>query len=106
MVCLKDFGYEEAIDYRAGDLETAIARTCLKGIDVYFDSTAGAITDAVLGQLAVGARVVFYGTASVASWNPTPTGPRVERHLLVKRARMQALSSSTSLIDMRKAWPD
>ena len=31
------------------------------------------------------------GTASVASWDPPPTGPRVERHLLVKRARMSGL---------------
>ncbi len=29
------------------------------------------------------------GTASIASWEPIPRGPRVERHLLVKRARMQ-----------------
>ena len=42
----------------------------------------------MLPQLAVGARVVICGTASVASWDPPPTGPRVERHLLVKRARM------------------
>jgi hypothetical protein len=33
--------------------------------------------------------VVVCGTASIASWNPAPLGPRVERHLLVKRARMQ-----------------
>jgi NADPH-dependent curcumin reductase CurA len=25
----------------------------------------------------------------VTNWNPPPLGPRVERHLLVKRARMQ-----------------
>jgi NADPH-dependent curcumin reductase CurA len=37
----------------------------------------------------VGARVVVCGTASVSSWDPMPQGPRVERHLLVKRARMQ-----------------
>ena len=50
--------------------------------------TAGPISDAVLPQLAMGARVVICGTASVASWDRPPTGPRVERHLLVKRARM------------------
>jgi hypothetical protein len=38
---------------------------------------------------AVGARVVICGTASVSNWNPWPNGPRAERHLLVKRARMQ-----------------
>jgi NADPH-dependent curcumin reductase CurA len=33
--------------------------------------------------------VVICGTASVASWQPPPVGPRVERDILVKRARMQ-----------------
>jgi hypothetical protein len=37
------------------------------------------------------ARVVICGTGSIASWDPIPSGPRVERHLLVKRARMQGL---------------
>jgi hypothetical protein len=88
-LCRDDFGFDEAIDYRAGNLDAELARACPKGIDVYFDNTAGAISDAVLGHLAVGARVVVCGTASIASWNPAPLGPRVERHLLVKRARMQ-----------------
>ena len=38
--------------------------------------------------LAVGARIVICGTASISSWDPPPLGPRVERHILVKRARM------------------
>src|SRR6266511_3059688 len=32
---------------------------------------------------------MFGWQASIASWDPPPQGPRVERHLLVKRARMQ-----------------
>lgn len=90
-LCRSEFGYDEAIDYQAGRLDDELARACPKGIDVYFDNTAGAISDAVLRHLAVGARVVICGTASVASWDPVPSGPRVERHLLVKRARMQGL---------------
>jgi NADPH-dependent curcumin reductase CurA len=86
--CREEFGFDEAIDYKAGGIAEALARTCPRGIDVYFDNTAGAISDAVLAQLAVGARVVICGTASIASWDPPPSGPRVERHLLVKRARM------------------
>jgi hypothetical protein len=66
-----------------------LAAACPRGVDVYFDNTAGAISDAVLAQLAPGARVVICGTASISSWDPPPTGPRVERHLLVNRARMQ-----------------
>jgi len=91
-LCLNEFGFDAAIDYRANQgelLDAAIAAACPNGIDVYFDNTAGAISDAVLKHLAVGARVIICGTASIASWNPLPQGPRVERHLLVKRARMQ-----------------
>jgi NADPH-dependent curcumin reductase CurA len=87
-LCRDEFGYDEAIDYKAGNIAEALQAACPRGIDVYFDNTAGAISDAVLAQLAVGARIVICGTASVSNWTPPPQGPRVERHILVKRARM------------------
>jgi hypothetical protein len=91
-LCRNAFGYDAAIDYKGhNDLKAAIAAACPRGVDVYFDNTAGAISDAVLAQLATGARVVICGTAAISSWDPPPTGPRVERHLLVKRARMSGL---------------
>jgi len=90
-LCRDEFGYDEAIDYKAGDVATALTAACPRGIDVYFDNTSGAISDAVLTQLAIGARIVICGTASIASWEPWPIGPRVERHILVKRARMSGL---------------
>src|SRR4029453_17133051 len=68
---------------------SALAAACRAGVDLYFDNTGGAISDTVLRHLAVGARVVICGTASISNWNPWPNGPRTERHLLVKRARMQ-----------------
>ena len=74
---------------KRGDLSAAVAAACPEGVHVYYDNTAGPVSDAVMPHLAVGARVVVCGTASVASWDPPPLGPRVERHLLVKRARMQ-----------------
>jgi NADPH-dependent curcumin reductase CurA len=52
------------------------------------ESVSGSISDAVMARLSIGARVVICGTASVASWDPPPLGPRVERHILVKRARV------------------
>jgi NADPH-dependent curcumin reductase CurA len=88
-LCRDEFRYDAAIDYKAGELDAALADACPRGVDVYFDNTAGGISDAVLRHLAIGARIVICGTASVASWDPPPTGLRVERHLLVKRARMQ-----------------
>lgn len=88
-LCLEAFGYDAAIDYRSEGLEAQIAAACADGVNVYFDNTAGPISDAVFPSLAVRSRVVVCGTASVSSWSSWPTGPRVERHLLVKRARME-----------------
>ena len=88
-LCLDEFGYDAAFDYRSPSFENDLAQSCARGIDVYFDNTAGHISDAVLRQLAKRARVVICGTASVASWDPWPQGPRVERHLLNKSARME-----------------
>lgn len=88
-LCLSEFGFDEAIDYKTADLDAELARACASGIDVYYDNTSGVISDAVMRHLAIGARVVICGTAALQNWSPWPEGPRVERHLLVKRARMQ-----------------
>ena len=88
-LCRDAFGFDAAMDYKSGDLDAALAAACPNGVDVYFDNTAGPISDAVYRHLRVGGRVVVCGTASIASWDPPPQGPRIERHLLVKRARMQ-----------------
>jgi NADPH-dependent curcumin reductase len=89
-LCRDEFGFNAAIDYKAErDLDVSLARACPQGIDVYFDNTSGRISDAVLRHINKRARIVICGTASVASWDPWPAGPRVERHLLVKSARME-----------------
>jgi NADPH-dependent curcumin reductase CurA len=87
--CVETFGYDEGIDYRGEDVGARVAALCPEGVNVYFDNTAGAISDAVLPHLAMRGRVVVCGTAALPSWDPWPSGPRVERHLLVKRARME-----------------
>ncbi len=87
--CLDEFGYDAAIDYKSPDFAQALAQACPQGVDIYYDNTSGAISDAVVQRINKGARIVICGTASVPSWEPWPTGPRVERHLLNKSARMQ-----------------
>lgn len=90
-LCHDLFQYDKAIDYKSDEFEQELANACPQGIDVYFDNTGGKITDAVLCHLNVGARIVLCGTASVSSWNPPPLGPRMERQILVNRARMQGV---------------
>jgi NADPH-dependent curcumin reductase CurA len=88
-LCRDAYGYDAALSYRSGNLDAALAAACPDGVNVYFDNTAGPISDAVYRHLAIGARCVVCGTASVSSWEPWPAGPRVERHVLVKRASIQ-----------------
>lgn len=88
--CLEEFGYDAAIDYKSEpDLDAALKAACPNGIDAYYDNTSGPIHDAVLRQINLHARIAICGTASYASWDPWPEGPRAERHLLVKRATMR-----------------
>jgi NADPH-dependent curcumin reductase len=99
-LCVNKFGYDAAIDYRAPLLGESIEAACPTGVHVYFDNTSGAISDAVYPRLAIRGRVVICGTASISSWDPWPTGPRIERHLLVKRARAQGFL----ILDYADRW--
>jgi hypothetical protein len=101
-LCREAFGFAEAIDYKRASLDAELAATCPDGIDIYFDNTSGSISDAVYRHLRVGARVVICGTASIANWDPPPQGPRVERQLLVKRARMQGFV----VLDYKARYPE
>jgi NADPH-dependent curcumin reductase CurA len=89
--CIEEFGFDDALDYRASDFTDRLARSCAAGVDVYFDNTSGPISDAVMRHLAHRARVVICGTASVPTWDPLPSGPRPNRQLLIRSARMEGV---------------
>lgn len=88
-LCRDQFGYDHVINYRQDDVAAAIKAACPDGVNCYFDNTCGAISDAVMTNLALGARITICGTASLTDWDPIPVGPRVHRQLMVARARMQ-----------------
>ena len=93
-VCCREFGYDAAIVYRVGLLPHAslsehIADCCPDGVDVYFDNVGGWISDAVLEHINVGARIVVCGTMGIPDGEELPLGPRPNRQLLIKRARME-----------------
>lgn len=90
--CKERFGYDDALNYKTcDDLSAAIGAACPEGIDVYFDNVGGPISDAVMEHINVGARIVICGTMGIAGTDPDqpPQGPRYQRQLLVKRARME-----------------
>lgn len=89
---VEDFGFDACIDYREGDVAAALKRHCPKGVDVYFDNVGGEILDAVLGRLAMNARVVLCGVISSYLSGEHP-GPANYVNLLSRTASMQGFNA-------------
>jgi NADPH:quinone reductase len=82
------YRFDEAVDYKAGDVRAALKAACPDGVDVYFDNVGGEISAAVHPRMNIGARIAICG--QVSQYNvegPQPTFyPQL---LIVYRARMQ-----------------
>jgi len=85
-----ELGYDAAFNYKTTDDYTAkLAELCPGGIDVYFDNVGGAITDAVIANINVGARVAICGQISQYNLTRPAKGPRWLMQLIVKQARVE-----------------
>jgi NADPH-dependent curcumin reductase CurA len=82
------YGYDAGIDYKTGDLRTALKDACPAGVDVYFDNCGGEISQAVHSRLNVGARIVICG--QISQYNEDRPEPTFHPGLLIVfRARME-----------------
>lgn len=91
-VVVDEFGFDSCINYRTADLVAALREHCPDRVDVYFDNVGGPILDAVLGRLAMGARVVLCGVISSYMTGDHP-GPSNYVQLLARRARMEGFNT-------------
>lgn len=87
-------GADVALDYHDPNFPEALEAACPQGIDVYFENVGGAVFEAVLPLLNVGARVPVCG--QIAHYNDAgapPPGPdrlpRLMMWVLGRRLRMQ-----------------
>ena len=86
----EECGFDAALDYKATtDYLAAIKELCPGGVDVYFDNVGGPITDAVLANLNARARIAICGQIAHANDTQPSTGPRMWRHILIARAKVQ-----------------
>jgi NADPH-dependent curcumin reductase len=92
---VNEFGFDDCIDRHDPQFAQRLAQACPGGIDVYFENVGGAVFDAVLPLLNIGARVPVCG--NIAHYNgPVGTAgvdrlPRVISTILQKRLRFQGL---------------
>ena len=90
-ICKKEFGYDGVINYKKEDnLSSCLKKIAPNGVDCFFDNVGGEQFDAVMENLNINARVVICGTIGMPSY-PIPNGPRINRTLLVKRAKIEGL---------------
>lgn len=87
----EDLGFDAAINYKSEDVPKELQRHCPKGVDVYFDNVGGEILDAVLAQIARGARIVICGAISQYNNTGPIKGPSNYLSLLVNRASMKGM---------------
>lgn len=86
----RECGFDAVLDYKASkDYSADLAALCPNRVDVYFDNTGGPISDAVFANLNFFARVAICG--QIAQYNDAQpsVGPRILRHVLVNRAKVQ-----------------
>lgn len=83
---LKDeLGFDEAVDYKAGDVRRALRAACPQGIDVYFDNVGGDIFEAALFGMNNFGRIACCGAVSQYDGAAPPHGPRGVPGLIVTK---------------------
>jgi hypothetical protein len=85
---VNELGAEAAINYKTEDVAARLAETCPDGINIYFDNVGGETLDAVLAQIAFGARVVLCGGTSQYNNDLDWYGPKNYFNLVYKQAEM------------------
>ncbi|MEV0400261.1 NADP-dependent oxidoreductase [Actinoallomurus sp. NPDC050550] len=72
---VEEFGYDAAIDYKAGDLDGQLALAAPDGIDVYFDNVGGDHLRAAINAMNPNGRIALCGAISIYNAATPPPGP-------------------------------
>jgi len=90
-----ELGFDVALDRHDPQLAQKLAAAAPNGIDVYFENVGGAVFDAVLPLLNIGARVPVIGVIAQYNRNGAPQGedrlPLVMSTILQKRILLQGM---------------
>ena len=82
-------GYDACVDHQDPNFPALLGAACAKGIDVYFESVAGAVLEAALPLLNLHARVPLIGFSAYYNLTSLPAGvnqvPALLRQILVNR---------------------
>lgn len=86
----KELGFDSAFNYKATpDYSARLKELCPNGVDVYFDTVGGAITDAVMPAINTRARIAVCGQSSLYNSVEPDTGPRWFGQLVLRQAKVE-----------------
>ncbi len=97
-----EFGFDAAVDYKAGDTRRALRAACPDGIDVYFDNVGGEVLEACLFNMALHGRVACCGAVSQYDGEAPPHGPRGVPGLIVTK---RLTLTGFVVMDFAGGWP-
>ena len=86
---VNELGFDVGINYKTEDVDSALAAACPNGIDAYFDNVGGFVTDAVMQQMNVHARVAICGQISQYNLPEPELAPRSLGLLIQKQAKVE-----------------
>ena len=86
---VNELGFDAGINYKTENVDEALAAACPDGIDVYFDNVGGHVTDSVLQQINVHARISVCGQISQYNLPEPELAPRNMGMLVQKQAKME-----------------
>ena len=86
---VNELGFDAGINYKTEDVDSALAAACPDGIDAYFDNVGGFVTDAVMQQTNVHARVAICGQISQYNLPKPELAPRSLGLLIQKQAKVE-----------------
>ena len=90
---IEELGFDACLDRYDSHFAQQLASACPNGVDVYFENVGGAVFDAVLPLLNIGARVPVCGIVAHYNDKELPPGPNrlplLMNTLLYKRIRAQ-----------------
>lgn len=85
-----DFGFDAGINYKTTeDMNKAVAASCPKAVDIYFDNVGGVISDAVIRNINFHGRIPLCGQIALYNATEPPKGPRLQPILLTRSVLMQ-----------------
>ncbi len=96
---IDELGFDDCIDYKAGEFWPALKAATPHRIDCLFENVGGEIFDTLLGRMNEHARIALCGM--IAQYNSAPYPVRNLSSLLVNRVRLQGFIV-TELMDR---WP-